>query len=208
MQPFVIALVVLAALLLSPLGRLVIAALFGRSIGQAALASQPDVIHLQRCEAASLRNGEKVSALVSDYRKCGFEDAGLYTIPELKNTRVQLLANPKQSMYGAIYDHPAVGVWCDVVSRYADGSSWSFSTSRATGIKPLPNVHMNHLPGTSATGLIERARINRPAVGLKPASPASAVAEFERAYAEYIAALKQRGISTGEVVETAKRKVA
>jgi hypothetical protein len=43
---------------------------------------------------------------------------------------------------------------------------------------------------------------------MRAASAETAVSDFESAYAEYMAWLKGRGISTGEVVEVARRKIA
>ena len=203
-----IALLVAALIVLGPLRRRLVASLFGKSIGQAALAKQPDSIRLQRCEPSSLKHADKVDALAREYRDQRFEDVGAYSVPELKGMQLRLLANPHESMYGAIYDHPNAGVWCDVVNRYADGSAWTFTTAKPTGITPLSNVRMVNAPGSTPSQLIEQARSTRPGLGLRSATTASAVADFERAYGEYIAALKQRGLSTGEVVKVAGQKAA
>ena len=58
-----IALIAVAILLLTPLSRILLAALFGRSIGQAALARQPDTIHLKPIEGARLRHAGRVQTL-------------------------------------------------------------------------------------------------------------------------------------------------
>jgi hypothetical protein len=203
-----IALIAVALLFLTPLSRILLAALFGRSIGQAALARQPDAIHLKSTDASKLRQVERVKSIVSQYQQRGFEDAGLYAIPEMPGVFVQLLANRADSMYGAIYDHPVAGVFYDVVSRYADGSVCTHTTARATGIKQRPNVQMVNLPGSEPAALIDNARRDRPPAGLKSCSSSTAVTDFETAYAEYMAWIKQRGLSTSEVVNVAKRKVA
>jgi len=203
-----IALIAVAILLLTPLSRILLAALFGRSIGQAALARQPDTIHLKPSEAAKLRHAERVKSLAAEYQQRGFEDAGLYSIPEMPGVYVQLLAHRADSMYAAIYDHPVAGVFYDVVSRYADGSVWTHTTARATGLKQRPNTRMVNLPGSEPSALIDNARRERPQTGLKSCSTATAVTDFETAYADYMAWIKQRGLTTGEVVNVAKRKVA
>ncbi len=203
-----IALIVVAILLLTPLSRIVLAALFGRSIGQAALARQPDTIHLKPTETASQKHGGRLKSVVAEYLQRGFEDAGLYAIPEMPGVYVQLLAHRGESMYAAIYDHPVAGVFYDVVSRYIDGSVWTFTTARATGLKQRPNTQMVNLPGSEPTALIEAARRQRPHAGLKSCSTSTAVSDFETAYAEYMAWMKQRGLTTGEVVNVARSKVA
>lgn len=203
-----IALIAVAILLLTPLSRIVLAALFGRSIGQAALARQPDTIHLKPADASQLKHAGRLKSLVAEYQQRGFEDAGLYAVPEMPGVYVQLMAQRAESMYAAIYDHPVAGVFFDVVSRYVDGSVLTYTTARATGLKSRPNTRMVNLPGSEPTALIEAARRERPHAGLKSCTTSTAVSDFETAYAEYMAWIKQRGLTTGEVVNVAKRKVA
>ena len=203
-----VALIALAIFLLTPLSRIVLAALFGHSIGEAALSRQPDTIHLKPIDRAKLRHAGRVEGFAAEYVNSGFESAGLFAIPEMPGVSVQLFAHRANSMYGAIYDHPIAGVFCDVVSRYPDGSARTWTTARATGLKHMPNARVTNLPGTEPAVLIETARRQRPAAGLRACTTANAVVDFETAYAEYMAWIKQRGISTGEVVEVARRKVA
>ncbi len=198
----------LVALMFSPFPRLLIAALFGKQIGAAALAKQPDTIHLEPVDPSSFRRADRVRAVAAEYMRSGFSDAGTYAIPEMKDVKLQLLAHEAESTYGAIYDHPAVGVWYDVVTRYIHGNSYTFSSARATGLEQRPNTKMINLPGMEPGVLIQHARSQRPNIGHAPASTKSAVADFEKAYADYMTWLKQRGITTGEVVEVARRKVA
>lgn len=203
-----IALIAVAIFLLTPLSRIVLAALFGQSIGEAALKRQPDTIHLRAFEQAKFRHASRVQNLASEYEQGGFESAGTYTIPELPGVQVQLLAHPGESMVATIYDHPVAGVFYDVVSRYTDGSAWTYTTARETGIKHRSNVHMTNLPGAEPAVLIESSRRERPQAGLRGCTTSNAVAEFESAYSDYVKWLKTRGISTGEVVDVARRKVA
>ena len=203
-----IALIAIAIFLLTPLSRIVLAALFGRSIGAAALKRQPDTIHLQATEPSKFRDSGRIQSLANQYERCGFESAGTYTIPEMPGVHVQLLVNPAEAMHAAIYDHPVVGVFYDVVSRYADGSARTYTTARETGLKHRSNVRMTNLPGAEPTALIESTRRERPLVGLRECTMANAVGDFELAYEEYVAWLKSRGLSTGEVVAVARRKVA
>jgi len=203
-----IVLVALAILLLTPLSRIVLAAVFGGSIGRAALDRQPDTIHLKPVDVAKLRHAERVESLARAYTAGGFEDAGLFTIPEMPGVHVRLLANARESMYAAIYDHPVAGVFYDVVSRAEDGSSWTFTTARPTGIRHRDNAHMTNLPGAEPAALVTACLRGRSASGLRACSKAAVVHDFETAYADYIAWMKQRGLSRGEVVDVARRKVA
>jgi hypothetical protein len=203
-----VVLIALAILLFTPLSRIALAAVFGRSIGRAALERQPDTIHLKPVELAKLRHAERVESLANAYAAVGFADAGLFTIPEMPGVHVRLLANTRESLYAAIYDHPVAGVFYDVVSRAVDGSSWTFTTARPTGIKHRDDAHMTNLPGAEPGALVTACLRARPGTGLQACSTSTAVRDFETAYAEYIAWMKHRGLSTGEVVDVARRKVA
>ena len=203
-----IVLIAFAVLLLTPFPRLLLAALFGQKIARAALAKQPGTIHLVAIEPSAFRRADKVRALASEYLGNGFRDAGSYEVPELPGVKLQLLVNARESMYGTVYEHPVAGIWCDVVSRYLDGSAWMHSSARPTGIEPRPNSRQRNLPGAEPLTLIANQRSERPSIGMRPASAETAVSDFETAYAEYMTWLKARGISTGEVVEVARRKIA
>lgn len=203
-----LALIAIAIFVLTPLARIPLAALFGRSIGKAALDRQPDTIHLEAMVGSQFRQAVQIGQIADEYQQRGFEDAGSFTIPEMRGVYVRLLAHPGESQYATIYDHPVAGVFHDVVSRYADGSAWTFTTARATGLKHRDNVRMTNLPGTEPGALVDLARKERSQTGLCACSSGAAVRDFEAAYAEYIVWLKQRGISRGEVVAVARRKVA
>jgi hypothetical protein len=204
----IIALLVLALLVLTPLSRLLIAALFGRSIGEKALARQPDTITLAPTDPSRLRHAERLRAVVAEFQSAGFEDGGLHSIPEMPGVSVQLMAHRGDSMAAAIYDHPVAGLFFDTVSRYVDGSTCTYTTAPATGLKHRENTRVVSLPGAEPAALIQRAKRDRPQHGLKGCSPSTVGAEFTTSYAEYVAWIKRRGVSRAEVIEVAKRKVA
>jgi hypothetical protein len=192
--------------LLSPLLKIVIAALAGKQIGAAALAKQPDNIRLQR--GGTWKNAAAPGKIVAALTSRGFEDAGAYTIAEMPGMVVQLLADAANGLYAAIYEHPQVGSWLELFSRFQDGTSVTYSTSRATALRPRPGHPNINMPGAEPSAVLDKALTMRPRRPLEDVSAAKAVAVFERAYAEGIAYRKQVGISTGEVVRTAARKAA
>ena len=194
--------------LLSPLLRIVIAAVAGKQIGAAALAKQPDKIRLQRGGPTTWKNGGTPRKTVAALTSRGFEDAGVYTIAEMPGMVVQLLAHPGDGFYTAVYEHPQAGSWFDLISRFQDGTSVTYSTSRATALKPRPGHPSINMPGAEPVAVLDKALTMRPRRPLEAVSAAKAVEVFERAYAEGIAYRKQVGISTGEVVKTAARKAA
>jgi len=192
--------------LLSPLLKIVIAALAGKQIGAAALAKQPDTIRLRR--GGTWKNAPAPGKIVAALTSRGFEDAGAYTITEMPGMVVQLLADAVNGLYAAIYEHPQAGSWLELFSHFQDGTSVTYSTSRATGLKPRSGHPSINMPGAEPIALLDKALTMRPRRPLEGVSVAKAVEVFERAYAEGIAYRKQVGISTREVVKAAARKAA
>ena len=179
-----------------------------QQIGARALAQQPDRIQLRPGSSGSWKNAAAARKVAGSLASRGFADAGVHTVPELPGVVVQLLAHVKDGLYAAVYEHPKAGIWFDLVSRYQDGSSVTYSTSLPTPLKPRPGHPTVNLPGIEPLALLDRILAQRPRRPLKPASPDQAVSVFEQGYADSIDYRKQVGISTGEVVGTAARKTA
>jgi len=197
------ALVVLT--MLGKFSRVIIASIWGKDIGGKALAQQPDQIHLVRTETDRRKNAATALGLVDALKGRGFKDAGIHEIPEMPGVTVQLLAQFDEGFYAAIYDHPAAGCWFDIVTRYQDGTASTFTTARATGLKPRPGFPVVNAPGTSAPDLLARARRERPRSPFKSASVETVARDFADAYADQMSWRKNQGISTGEVVDVARR---
>ena len=193
---------------LSPLIKYAIAAFASNKIGTTALAQQPDRIHLQPGGPDSWKHPISARKISDALTSRGFADAGVHTVPEMTGVVVQLLASTRDSLYAAVYEHPQVGIWFDVVSRYQDGTSVTYSTALPTALKPRPGHPTVNLPGVEPLALLDRALAQRPRRTHKPVSPDQAVHVFEQGYADSIDYRKQVGISTGEVIGTAGRKVA
>lgn len=197
-----------AILLLMPIVKQLLvfglARLLGRAVGQAALNQQPDTIRLSPAGAHAWKNAQGAITFATPLCDRGFQDAGTYTIAEMPGVIVRLLAKPEEHFYAAIYEHPQVGQWIDLVTLYQDQTSSTFTTAKPTGLAPRPGHPSIHAPGAGPLALYARARAERAKQVMLPATPAKAVQDFERAYAESIAWRKHRGISACEVAEVAK----
>lgn len=193
---------------LSPVLRIVIAAVAGKQIGATALAKQPDTIHLERRDPSAWKSFAQVRQIVGPLRTRGFVDAGVHAIREMPGLLVQLLAHPGEGLYAAVYEHPKAGIWLDLVSLFQDGTSSTFSTSPPTALAQRPGHPSVNMHGKDPITVLDKALAERGSNWLVKVSPDQAVKVFEQAYADAIAWRKQTGISTGEVVKTALRKVA
>jgi len=196
------ALVVLT--LVSPLIKYVVAFVAGRAIGAEALAAQPDTIRLIEPRGDARSDGAAMRRPSDELARLGFRDAGLHAVAEMPGVLVHLMAHPDEGFYAAVYHHPQAGVWFDIVSRFQDATSITWSTSKPTGLDPRPGHPMVHLHGQSPSAVFEKARSTRPRRPVVPAGSTQAVTIFEQAYAESMAYRKGKGITTAEVVKMAK----
>jgi hypothetical protein len=194
--------------LLGPVVRLVIAAFGGKAIGEAALRQQPDNITLERGGPNPWRLADQAAATYSEFHGLGYTDAGIWLVKEMPGVIVRLMANPRENLFAALYEHPQVGQWFDVGRFYQDGSSSSWTTARDMGLEKRPGHPMVHVTGQSPAQVHAQAVAERSAKWPKPVRVEDCVQEFERAYAESTAWRKQNGISRREVVRVATRKVA
>ena len=194
--------------ILSPLLKYVIAMTAGRKVGEMALAGQPDTIHLVAAGPGAWKNANPPRRLVDSLAGVGFVDAGVHSVPEMPGVIVQVLAHPGEGFYAAVYEHPAVGHWIDLVCKFQDGTSITWTTSKPTGLDPRPGHPMVNLPGMDPTLVYEKARATRPRRPVEPASIAYAVNAFETGYAESIAYRKGVGVSNREATKVAGAQLA
>ena len=186
-----------------------VARAFGRAIGSHAMARQPNEIHLEKCGPSSWTNPAAVHPLISPLLQRGFHDAGIFQVKELPGLRLQLVVKSAESMMGAVYEHPRTGHWVEVACRYRDGGSFTYSSSRPSGLAPRPGHTVINAPELGAAGLYDRARAERPNRPLESVSTFNVARMFEQAWAESIAYRKQTGISAREVANVASmRKTA
>jgi len=180
----------------------------GKAIGAKALSQQPDRVHLTRTDERAWNDTDEAEGIACSLLACGFEDAGVNKIQEMPGVLVQLMANPGKRLYAAVYEHPIAGAWCDIVARFQDGSSMTFTTCRPTGLDPRPDHPTVNAPGTQPRALFERTCRELPDRPLKPATTWTAVRDFEESYAESIAWRKSHGVSVKEVAQVAKHRTA
>jgi hypothetical protein len=57
----------------------------------------------------------------------GFVSAGSYEVEEMPGLLMEGLVHPQQRVVAAVYEHPQVGVFLDLVSRNTEGHGWTFS---------------------------------------------------------------------------------
>lgn len=176
----------------------IIVAVAGRAIGKAALASQPDTITpMESTEGPA--HADARGAVESLVRR-GFEMVGSYVIPEMAALPVHFLARREECVIAVVYEHPKVGVWTDLATRYLDGTTFTITNTRmGSGLEARPGHETLRVPGLTTAALHIRLLRDRPKKTPVEVRGADIPRVFADAYAEETAWRKGKGISSGEV---------
>ena len=200
---------ILLALVVARLAlRPVLALVFGKRIGAAVLAKQPATIHLQPASESAALVPAAIEADAQALMQEGFADVGWFTVPELPEVTLRLLAHEPEGWLGTVYEHRRAGRWVEINARFPDGSRTSFNNLRATGLSQLPGVKTTRVAGRSAANVLEAARASRASGDLTPLAvgASTAVRVFEEGYAALTALRREQGISRAEVAAVSVRR--
>lgn len=174
---------------------------------QAAFQRQPDRLRLQRVEKPEWKRAQTIEEMTRALAGEGFEDAGTFSVDAMPGVQVRLLAKPEDLMMACVYEHPRVGAWAELVTRYEDGSAATATTLPDMGVPRPPWLKSFRFPDASAAELARRLASERPAGAMKRVSAADAPGEFERGYAEHMAWMKNRSLDLNDVRRMAERRV-
>lgn len=110
-------------------------------------------------------------------------------------------------MVAVVYEHPQVGVILDMMTRYADGTSITYTTNTEVGQLEERPGHRNVIaPEASAEGLYRRLLGERPHGETRAIAPDEFADVFEQAYAEAMEwRIARGGASEEEIRAIAER---
>jgi hypothetical protein len=174
-------------------------------VGDQAMAKQPDEIHLVPRPGHAWTNEAAMKTLATPLPALGFEEAGIYSIPEMAGCYVRLFAQPEQRVAACLYEHPKAGNWIDFYSHAPDGASFTYTTARPTGLDQRPGCTTVNAPDSTAEALYQRLLVERPAGEWIEMPTANVVERFQDAYARSTAWRRNRGISAEEVAQHIKQ---
>jgi hypothetical protein len=172
------------------------------AVGRKALAAQPDHLTLDARPAGSGR--PEAANAVESLQKRGFAQAGTYSVREMAGVIVHFLVKPEDSAVAVIYEHPKAGVWCDLQSAYADGSSYTLTNAKlGGGLEERPGHTSVRAPGLPPVILHLRLVRERPTGDMRRFGAGEVAQHFTDAYAESTAWRKYRGLSSRDVKASA-----
>jgi hypothetical protein len=194
-----------ALTIVKPFLRVIIAALFGKAVGRAALAKTADRLELRPADAGAWTDAVAAESASRTLFTRGFVDAGTHASGTTKGLVMRLFVREEDALRAAYYEHPKAGRWTELFRRYADGTSETFTSRPDPGLAPRPGHEVVRLEGAGLEAVIQRASGRRPLRATRPTRAETVAREFEADYAEGMAWRKAKGVTTKEVVAVARR---
>jgi len=157
----------------------------------------PRRVHLRRIQAPA---SEGIEDRVRQLERLGYVRQGDYEVESLGGTRVVGLSDPSAGAMASLYDHPAVGIVCDLVIRYQDGSSLTVTNAPAGQDLDQREGHVKLFrPGAEIPDLQRLLAAERRIEPSKVWIRDEWAAGFEKAYADDMDWRLSKGISADEV---------
>lgn len=169
-----------------------------RDVAKRAGDRVPNEIHLEPATMILWKDEDKWRQTYNALETHGFRHAGNYRVVEI-GVDVQFLIHDRECLLACIYNHPVVGVFMDVVTRYQDGSCVTFANREASGLDQHPSLQNRFLGSISPSELIERAIAERPQQPMREIHDQDLAPDFCRVWKEYKEWRNRRGTTAEEV---------
>lgn len=143
----------------------------------------PFRVNLEETDDPDWTDKKKVEAVHAEFLELGFRHVGDFDVNPTGVTMKGYI-HPERRTGGVVYEHPKVGVLCDVVRHYGNGATYTYTTTKATGLELPPTKTAKYFPEESLTTLAEtlwRETSDAETVNVQPAEFAR---WFEKTYAE------------------------
>jgi len=169
-----------------------------RDVAKRAEDRVPNEIHLEPATMILWKDEDKWRQAYNALEEHGFRHAGNYRVVEI-GVDVQFLVHDHECLLACIYNHPVVGVFMDLVTRYQDGSCVTFANREASGIDQHPCLQNRFLGNVAPTELIDRALTERPEQPMREIHDKDLAPDFCRVWKEYKEWRNPRGTTAEEV---------
>ena len=184
-------------LLVRQVGRVVLGA-----VGNDALAKVPEQIRLSRVNTPQWKDAGAIQQQVGALARAGFNELGTYSVDKMPGVLVRILFQPETHVAAHLTEHPKVGGWIELATRYTDGGSDFMTTLPDQGITAPPFVRTSRADKTaSADSLYQIHLRQRKASGIKPVSQNDVAHEYEDAYLRYMVWKNNKGLKPEEVAQ-------
>ncbi len=180
---------------------------FKRLISEGGGEQTPSAIHLVEDPEADWIAEEGPAPILGALRGEGFAPGRCYTIPEMPDFRLTSLFHPGDAVCCALYDHPQVGNWVDLVVQYQDGEELTVTNApHGEEIDYRPEVRKIFRPGADISSLMAVLKENLEEKERIRITDDTFRGAFEEAYRKDMKWRNDRGgVSEEEVRRVARR---
>src|SRR5512146_227965 len=169
-----------------------------RDVAKRAGDRVPNEIHLEPATMILWKDEDKWRQAYNALEEHGFRHAGNYRVVEI-GVDVQFLVHDHEGLLACIYNHPVVGVFMDLVTRYQDGSCVTFANREASGLDQHPCLQNRFLGNITPAELVDRTLTERPQQPMCEVCDADLAPDFCRVWKEYKEWRNKRGTTAEEV---------
>ena len=160
-----------------------------KMVAEVGASAFPATVQLVPISAATWDAADAdAAALAVPLAGLGYEEVGFFGLDIMGGVRLQAWVHPDLGLYSVVYTSPQAGVWSDVVTKYADGTSLTYSNSPHGGkLKQRPGRENVYFKGLGTDELHRKMLAERPDRPTRRLTADDFAPDFERAYAEEMA---------------------
>ena len=159
----------------------------------------PFRIKLKPCPAGDWEHSDQRDARHAELCELGFEPIGDFSV-EPTGVTMRAYVHPHRVTYATVYEHPAVGVWCDLYRSYQDESSFTYSTTASPQMDSPPYKTVQQFQDAALAEVAEQLWRDSPERGMTVVAPEDFPKFFEAAYAREMNWQMTRGGPTEEEI--------
>jgi hypothetical protein len=160
---------------------------FKKLMAQAGASALPAAIQLVPVSGASWEDAG-AAGLAAPLAELGYEEVGFFDLDVMGGVRLQSWVHTELGLYSVIYTSPKAGVWSDIVSKYEDGTSLTYSNSSHGGkTRQRPGRENVYFQGLGTDELHRKMLAERPDRPTRRLTVHDFAPDFEQAYAEDMA---------------------
>lgn len=153
-------------------------------VAEAGAPALPAMIRLVPISGATWEDAS-AAGLAVPLAGLGYEEVGFFDLDVMGGVRLQAWVHPDLGLYSIVYTSPRAGVWSDVVRKYEDGTSLTYSNSPHGGkMRQRPGRENVYFRGLGTDELHRKMLAERPDRPTRRLTAHDFAPDFERAYAE------------------------
>ena len=145
----------------------------------------PARIELEPLTEQDWSQGEEAEGHAAALCSLGFVEAGRFSTDVMGRVNMIALVHEHDRLVGVAYEHTVAGVWMDLVSRYEDGTTSTYTSApHGSELDQRPGHGKMFLPQADAETMYRRILDGRPDRALLPIAGEDFKSFFEQAYAD------------------------